>query len=310
MTRMDSQLLAGLEVMFAIVESRSFSAAAEVVGLSQPGVSRAVARLEARLGMRVFERTTRAVRLTDEGRRYYEAVRPLVAAIAEATESAAGTTAVIRGRLRVNVDPLFAQAVLAPQIGRFMDRHPALEVELRSRDDLGDMVAEGFDLALRFGHPRASSLVARRVFDTRVIAAASPAYLKRFGRPADPGALETAAHRCILFREAATGGTFAWEFRQGRRKRVVVPQGRLTVNEAGAVYAACLAGQGIAQLFELGIEQHLASGALLPVFPEWCDLRFPLYAYYPTRHHVPAKTRALLAFVAELAAGQAGVANT
>lgn len=300
MPTFSSQLLEGVDVMAAIVDTRSFGGAAEVLDMSQSGISRAVARLEARLGIRVFERTTRSVRLTEEGRHFYEQVMPLIAALADATGSAAGDAQKISGRLRVNVDPLFAQHILAPRLGLFMDAHPDLEVELRCRDELGDLVADGFDLALRFGHPQPSSLVARKLFDTRVLAVASPAYLARFGHPATPRDLEDGHHRCILFREPITGRPFAWEFHRGRKKQVIKPKGALTLNEAGTLFSACLAGLGIGQLFEMGAEQYIAANALVPVFPEWSDLRFPLYAYYPSRHHVPAKTRALLEFVGKL----------
>lgn len=294
------QLLEGVDVMAAVVDTRSFGGAAQVLDMSQSGVSRAVARLETRLGIRIFERTTRSVRLTEEGRHFYEQVMPLIGALAEVTSSAAGDAQMVQGRLRINVDPLFARFILGPRLGPFLDSYPDLELDMRSKEDLGDLVADGFDLALRFGHPLPSSLVARKLFDTRVLAMASPAYLERFGHPTDPRELEHTPHRCILFREPVTGKPFAWEFHQQRKQLTVKPQGQLTVNDPGTVYSACLAGLGIAQLFELGIEQYTSSNQLVQLFPEWSDQRFPLYAYYPSRHHVPAKTRALLSFVMDL----------
>ena len=300
MRALSSRLLEGVDVMAAVVDARSFGGAAEVLDMSQSGVSRAIARLETRLGIRVFERTTRSVRLTDEGRSFYEEVMPLIDALAEATGSAASDAQKVRGRLRVNVDPLFAILILGPRLGAFMDSHPELEMELRSKEDLGDLIADGFDIAIRFGHPQPSSLVARKLLDTRVLAMASPAYLERFGHPKDPMELETSDHRCILFREPVTGRPFAWEFHQRRKKVTVKPQGMLTVNDPGTVYSTCLAGLGIAQLFELGIEEYTSSRQLVQLFPDWSEQRFPLYAYYPSRHHVPAKTRALLDFVAGL----------
>ena len=300
MRALSSRLLEGIDVMAAVVDARSFGGAAEVLDMSQSGVSRAIARLETRLGIRVFERTTRSVRLTDEGRSFYEEVMPLIDALAEATGSAASDAQKVRGRLRVNVDPLFARLILGPRLGAFMDSHPELEMELRSKEDLGDLIADGFDIAIRFGHPQPSSLVARKLLDTRVLAMASPAYLERFGHPKDPMELETSDHRCILFREPVTGRPFAWEFHQRRKKVTVKPQGMLTVNDPGTVYSTCLAGLGIAQLFELGIEEYTSSRQLVQLFPDWSEQRFPLYAYYPSRHHVPAKTRALLDFVAGL----------
>ena len=300
MKALSSRLLEGVDVMAAVVDARSFGGAAEVLDMSQSGVSRAIARLETRLGIRVFERTTRSVRLTDEGRSFYEEVMPLIDALAEATGSAASDAQKVRGRLRVNVDPLFARLILGPRLGAFMDSHPELEMELSSKEDLGDLIADGFDIAIRFGHPQPSSLVARKLLDTRVLAMASPAYLERFGHPKDPMELETSDHRCILFREPVTGRPFAWEFHQRRKKVTVKPQGMLTVNDPGTVYSTCLAGLGIAQLFELGIEEYTSSRQLVQLFPDWSEQRFPLYAYYPSRHHVPAKTRALLDFVAGL----------
>lgn len=294
------QLLEGVDVMAAVVDTRSFGGAAQVLDMSQSGVSRAVARLETRLGIRIFERTTRSVRLTEEGRHFYEQVMPLIGALTEVTSSAAGDAQMVQGRLRINVDPLFARFILGPRLGPFLDTYPDLELDMRSKEDLGDLVADGFDLALRFGHPLPSSLVARKLFDTRVLAMASPAYLERFGHPTHPRELENTPHRCILFREPVTGKPFAWEFHQQRKQLIVKPQGQLTVNDPGTVYSACLAGLGIAQLFELGIEQYTSSNQLVQLFPEWSDQRFPLYAYYPSRHHVPAKTRALLSFVMDL----------
>ncbi|MDH6590273.1 DNA-binding transcriptional LysR family regulator [Variovorax sp. TBS-050B] len=308
MNHVSVQMLEGVDVLAAVVDTRSFGRAGEALGMSQSGVSRAVERLEARLGIRVFDRTTRSVRLTEEGRRFYEEVMPLVGALAEVTSRAAGGAAAVRGRLRVNIDPFFSSLILAPRLGALLDKHPDLEIELRSRDDLGDLVAEGFDLAIRFGHPRPSSLVARKLLDTRVLTVASPGYLRRHGHPSDPRELETQHHRCILFRDPATGRPFPWEFHQRSRRRTVAVRGSLMVNDAGTLYSSCLAGHGIAQLFELGAESFITAKKLVPLFPDWSDERFPLYAYHPSRHHVPAKTRALLDFVASLVneAGEGG----
>ncbi|NWA27980.1 LysR family transcriptional regulator [Pseudomonas gingeri] len=300
MRTFNKQMLEGVDVMAAVVDTKSFGLAAEALDMSQSGVSRAIARLETRLGIRVFERTTRSVRLTDEGRHFYEQVMPLISALTEITGNVAGDAQKIHGRLRVNVDPLFAQLVLGPRLGAFMDCHPELEIDLRCKEELGDLVAEGFDLALRFGHPQESSLVARKLFDTRVFAVASQAYLQRYGQPSTPHELEAGHHRCILFREPVTGRPFAWEFQQKRKTVVVKPRGALIVNDPGTLYSTCLAGLGIAQMFELGIESYITSNQMTLLFPEWSDKRFPLYAYYPSRHHLPAKTRALLDFVAGL----------
>lgn len=304
MPRFDERTLNGMGVLAAIVESGSFAAAGERLDMSQPGVSRAVARLEARLGVRLLDRTTRSVTLTDEGRRLYEQVMPLLDALEEAATSAAQGAAVVRGRLRVNIDPFFSRLVLAPQLGAFVEQYPELRVELVTRDQLGDMVADGFDLAVRFGVPRASSLVARKLLETRILTVAAPSYLKRRVRPVHPNDLQGETHACIRFRDPDTGRPFDWEFHRGRKKIVVEVAGRLTVNDVGTMHGVCMAGHGIAQVMELGVEPYLADGRLVDLFPDWPDDRFPLHAYYPSRHHVPAKVRAFLDFIVALAKPQ------
>ncbi|MBE7218967.1 MAG: LysR family transcriptional regulator, partial [Caulobacteraceae bacterium] len=145
----DGRLLAGVSVLMAVVEAGAFARAAEALGLTPSGVSRAIARLEARIGVRLLDRTTRALSLTDEGRRFYETVAPMLDGIAEAALDAAGAAGVARGRLRVNVDPFFARIVLADRLATFLRQHPAVRLELIMRDHVGDLVADGFDLAIR-----------------------------------------------------------------------------------------------------------------------------------------------------------------
>src|SRR5258706_11643088 len=159
----DERMLNGMGVLTAIVDGGSFAAAGEALDMSQSGVSRSVARLESRLGIRLFDRTTRSVTLTDEGRRFYEQILPLLSGLEEAASSAAQGATAVRGRLRVNVDPFFSRLFLGPRLGAFMENHPDLQLDLVTRDQLGDMVADGFDLAVRFGEPRASTLIARKL---------------------------------------------------------------------------------------------------------------------------------------------------
>jgi DNA-binding transcriptional LysR family regulator len=169
-----------------------------------------------------------------------------------------------------------------------------------TRDQLGDMVADGFEVAIRFGHPRDSTLVARKLLETRIITAAAPAYIERRGRPGKPQELESGGHTCIQFRDPESGRPFPWEFHQKRKELRFNLRGQLTVNEAGTLQSVCVAGYGIAQLMELGAEGLFAEHKLVNLFPEWAEERFPLYAYYPSRQHLPAKTRVLVDFVASL----------
>ena len=283
----------GLELLTTIVETGSFVRAGERVGLTQSGTSRAVARLEQQIGVRLFDRNARAVVLTDEGRRFYERVAPLVAQLHDAIASVAGTA--VRGRLRVNVDAFFARHVLAPRLGAFLALYPQLEVEVVVRDGLGNLVTDGFDVAVRFGEPAPSALVARRLLRTRVLTCAAPAYLARAGRPRRPQDL--AHHACILFRDPETSRPFAWEFHRGRRRITVDVAGRLVVNDIAAKLVMCLAGDGVAQFLELGTRELLDRGELVELFPRWPDELFPLYVFHPSRHLPPAKVRAFVDFV-------------
>jgi DNA-binding transcriptional LysR family regulator len=291
----DARLLAGVGVLDAIVESGNFARAGEALGLTSSGVSRAVARLEARIGIRLFDRTPRAVTLTDEGRRFHAQTRPLLAGIEEAAGEAAGAAAQARGRLRVNVDPWFARLVLAPRLSGFLREHPELSLELVIRDTLGDLIAEGFDAAVRFGEPEPSSLNARKLLETRILTCAAPAYLARRGTPRHPRDL--GQHECLLFRDPVTGRPFPREFHRDDEVIEVKVSGQLVVNDLATKLTACAAGHGISQTFALGLDGLLARGELVQILSDWAQERFPLYAYHPSRHLPPAKVRVFLDFV-------------
>jgi DNA-binding transcriptional LysR family regulator len=161
-----------------------------------------------------------------------------------------GSKAVVRGRLRVNVDATFGHHVLAPQIGEFLDRYPELSIEIGLRDRMGDLVADGFDVAIRFGEPEPSSLKARLLPETRVLTCASVANLARHGTPQHPRDL-TQGNQCLLLRDPSTGRPFEWEFQNGTETIPLAAPGRLMVNDTGSLLGACLGGAGIAQLLEL-----------------------------------------------------------
>jgi DNA-binding transcriptional LysR family regulator len=295
----DGRLLAGVSVLAAVVEAGSFVRAAEPLGLTQSAVSRAIARLEARVGVRLLDRTTRSLTLTAEGRKLYEQVGPLLAEIGDAVIVAAGAAAVARGVLRVNADSYFSSLMFAPHANRFLERYPEISLEMLTWPQLGELVTEGFDVAVRFGEPPVSSLAARKLLEARVLTVASPAYLERVGAPQRPEDLRD--HECIQFRDPATGRPFMWELCRGRRVVAVEGRRRMLVNDVGTLFAACLAGAGIAQVLSPSVGALLREGRLVEVLPDWQDERFPLYALYPSRRLPAAKLRAFLDFVVELA---------
>ncbi|WP_337269485.1 LysR family transcriptional regulator [Oryzifoliimicrobium ureilyticus] len=295
----DGRLLNGVSVLAAVVQSGSFARAAEALGLTASGVSRAVARLESRIGVRLLDRTTRSLRLTDEGARFYEQVVPLLGGIEEAAAFVVGTTQAVRGRLRINVDPYFSRLILAPKLGIFLDRYPDLQIEVVARNEIGDLVADGMDVAVRFGElPGKSALIARQLFRTRIITVAAPSYLAKHGAPQLPQDL--AHHTCIQYQDPLTSRPFEWELRRGKKVVPIETQGRILVNDAGTTLATCLAGIGIAQVLSLGMKPFLDSGQLVELYPDWPDETFPLYCFQPSRHHVPAKVRAFIDFCIEM----------
>jgi DNA-binding transcriptional LysR family regulator len=300
----DARLLSGVGVMDAVVENGGFARAAEAVGLTPSGVSRAVARLEARVGARLFDRHPRMVALTEAGARFHAEVAPLLAAIAEAAETAAADSAQVRGRLKLNVDPWFARIVLAPRLPALLARYPELSLELRVTNAFEEMLAGGVDLAIRFGPPPNSSLIARKLLETRVLTVATPAYLA--GHPPLRTPADIARHDAILFRDPQSGRPFTWEFHR-RGKTIEVPvAGRLVLDDPSAALAACEAGVGLFQSLELGLEPWLNSGRLVPVLGDWAEERYPLHAYYASRRQLPGKVRAFLDFIAPgLASGGA-----
>lgn len=294
----DARILTGVGLLAAVVEAGNFARAGETMGLTPSGVSRAVARLEARVGVRLFDRTPRSATLTEEGRRFYDQVMPLLAGIEEAAGEAAGAAATVGGKLRVSVDPWFARMVLAPHLQRFLARYPALSLDLVVSNHREEMMA-GVDVAVRFGPPDGASLVARKILETRVLTCASPAYLERCGTPANPR--ELVEHDAILFRDPQSGLPFAWEFGRAGETFEVDVRGRVTTDDPSTAMEACLAGQGIFQSLALGLERWLENGELVAILGDWSNEIYPLYAYHPSRHLPPAKVRAFVDFIHEIA---------
>jgi DNA-binding transcriptional LysR family regulator len=292
---LDGKLVSNVGVLAAVVEAGSFAKAADALGLTPSGVSRAIARLEARIGVRLLDRTTRSLNLTDEGRLFYAGIKPLVLGIEDAVTRTTGSSGAVRGRLRVNADAFTSRLLLSPHLGGFLDLYPEVSLELVARDHLGDLVADGFDVAVRFGEQPSSSLVARKLMDTRMVTVATPAYLKRHGRPAKPDDL--ANHVCIQVRSPVTGQPIPWQFQRGRKVIEVAISGRLLLSGVDTILGTCLSGSGIAQIKALGIQGLLDEGRLVDLFPDWPDTRLSLYALYPSRHLPAAKVRAFVDFV-------------
>ncbi len=295
--KFDEQTLSDANVFVAVVRCRSFASAARSLNLSQSVASRAVSRLEKRLGVRVLDRTTRSVSLTDEGRGLLERLEPLLQGFQEAFTSVAEEQSRVRGRLRVKMHPTLAHVITGRQLKSFLENYPDLSVELISSDKLGDLVGEGIDVALYVGELPSSSLIAKRLLDTRVITAAAPAYLAEHGTISHPSDLLKERHTLIDYRNPETGRPFQWEYYRGRKIVKIATPGRLIVSDMVSLHSICAAGWGIAQVLEVAVKPMLETGALIELLPEWGDERFPIHAIYPSRNYIPPKVRVFLDFV-------------
>ena len=229
----DSRLLTGVSVLTAVIESGNFARAAEALGITTSGVSRAVTRLEGRVGARLLDRTTRSVAFTDEGRRFYDRVKPSLATIEEAAVTASCAANIVRGRLRVNMDPVVSRLMLAGRLGAFLDLHPEISLEFITREQIGDLVGDGVDVAVRFGEPAMSSLITRKLADLQLITVAARSYLELRGHPKSP--TELVEHACIHLRNPLTGKPMIGIFTKAGKSS----QSRLRVDSWSAMSGQC-----------------------------------------------------------------------
>lgn len=272
-----------------VVEAGSFTRAASEAGASKSAVSKRVAALEARLGARLLERTTRSMRLTDVGRRYFTRAQEIVSAAEEAELEAAAAQDAAVGTLRLSAPVSFGVRYLGEAIARFAVAHPEVRVRVDLDDRYVDLIEEDYDLAVRVGSLPDSSLVARALMTSRPWLVASPEYLATRARPRTPKDLER--HEALLYRHQVGGRTWHFEGRGG--KRTVRVQGRLVSDNGDILAAAACHGVGIALLPDFIVEPHVASGRLEVLLPTWCRAESEVFAVYPHRN-LSAKVRLFL----------------
>lgn len=289
--------LTGLEVLSKIASTGSLSGAARALGLSQTMVTKHLAALESRLGTRLFHRTTRRLAITDDGRRYLELAERVLGDF-EAAEAAVSADRVEpRGLLRLNVPLVFGIRQIAPRLAEFARLHPGVTVELGLNDRLVDLAEEGWDLAIRIGSLRDSSLVARRLAPCRMVICAAPSYLAAHGTPRTTA--ELARHNCLGY-TLAQAGAGRWRLGGGQASVDIAVSGNLRANNGEALLAAALAGQGLIYQPTFIVADALRDGTLLPVTLELptSDLLAVHAVYLPDRSP-SAKVRAFIDFVAK-----------
>ncbi len=289
-----------LRVFQRVAGSGGFAAAANQLNLPRPTVTLAIQQLEARLGVRLFNRTTRRVRLTDDGERLLERAAALVADVEEMEAQFRPAAASLSGRLRVDLPSRIARRLVAPRLPAFFLRHPELRLELGSSDRALDLVHEGIDCALRVGELSASSLVARPLGALAQVQCASPAYLARFGTPASPADLDQ--HHAVNYASPSSGQVAPWEWLEGEQTRSRAMAGSVTVNNAETYIACALAGLGLIQVPAYDVREHLAAGELVEVLAPWPAPALPMQLVYPHRRHLSQRVRAFGDWLAELLA--------
>lgn len=291
--------LSALPAFVAVAEGGSFAAAAEKLHLTRSAVSKIVSRLETRLGVMLFMRTTRSLSLTDEGVLYYEQCRQALASIQAAENQLDSDKVRVSGRLRVSMPVLFGHLCIAPLLTALANEHPLLTLELSFSDRMTDLIDEGFDLAVRIGELADSgSLVARRLGEHGMTLCASPDYLQRCGEPRTPEALSQ--HQAVGYLRA--GVVSPWQIRdESGELRSFRPPAKMMMDDMQGIVDAASAGAGIAWLPEWLVRDRLAAGTLKAIMRGFSSPRFPVSAVWPHRLHQPLKVRlAVDKLVAEL----------
>ena len=297
MTRVVMERSGEMEVFVRVVQDGGFSAAARSLDLTPSAVSKLIARLEQRLGTRLLIRTTRALRLTEEGEAYHRAALRVLQALNEADLAVAAGA--VRGRLRINASVPFGRMFVAPALPAFLARYPDTSVDLSLSDDIVNLLANQTDVAIRVGNLPDSALVARKLGQSRRVLVAAPAYLQRMGVPEMPSDLQR--HNCIgfNFRPSRAG----WPFRDGRRDFEQLVSGNALVNNGETAKQVALEGLGIARLGRFHVADDIAAGRLVPLLEAFNpgDLEL-IHAIYVGGGEVPGRVRAFIAHMAEITA--------
>jgi DNA-binding transcriptional LysR family regulator len=282
--------LRAMHTFVNIVEGGSLTAAADLLGTSAPSVVRMLAALETELGVRLLNRTTRRMSLTDAGREYYERCKRVLAEVEEAEAALSARRAAPKGRLRITAPVMFGRLHVTPIVAQFIAAQPAVEVELLLLDRVVDLVEEGMDAGVRIGHLAESSLVAVHVSETRRVVCAAPAYLKKAGAPKVPRDLSH--HRCIGFSGLSAG---EWSFGTQSRERVQI-RAVLATNQVDAALDACVRGVGCAQFLAYQVQALLDSGRLKRVLQDHEPAALPIHVVYPYARLLSSNVRAFVDF--------------
>tara|TARA_B100000446_G_scaffold64273_3_gene60912 strand:+ start:20715 stop:21623 length:909 start_codon:yes stop_codon:yes gene_type:complete len=284
----------GMKTVVAVVETGSFTVASERLGISKALASKYVGEVEAQLGVRLFNRSTRRLALTEAGQRYYQQVLPLLEGLSAMVDQVTGEQTEPKGLLRVSAPVTFGEMKLSPLIPSFLTQHPEMQLDLQLSDRKIDMLEEGIDVVIRIGGVDDSSLVARQIKNLPLVLCASPDYLQKKGEP--KRAKDLMKHTCIIDSNFRIGNQWPLISPSGKTTSIDV-HSRVSANSPRAVKAVALAGGGIAMIPKFIIEDELARGELNVVLPKHSTLEFGLFAIYPHRRYLSKKVRCFIDFL-------------
>jgi DNA-binding transcriptional LysR family regulator len=291
-----------MQAFARVVEAGSFTRAAQTLHMSRTTVTQLVQQLEARLRVRLLNRTTRKVNLTADGALYYERVLRLLADMEDAESGLSSASAAPSGRLRVDVPSPLARLVLIPALPAFHARYPDIQIDMGVSDRMVDVIGDQVDCIIRGGAIADLSLKARRVADLQMGVYAAPAYLAQYGAPAHPRDLEESQHRIVGFLSARTGKLLAWPMRRGEESVEITGRTILAVDDGNAYLEAGVAGLGVLWLLDYMAKAHVARGELVRLFDDWQMAPMPLTLAYAPNRHVSARLRVFIDWVGEVMA--------
>lgn len=297
MTRLfDDVQLGSIELFCLAAETSSFTAAAAEAGVTPAAVSRSIARLEERLGVRLFVRTTRQVRLSDAGRRYFEQCRQALTQLVDAEREITGAQVQPSGLLRISMPTPYAHYRLLPRLALFRQRYPQVRLDIHVSNRNIDFADEGYDLAIRGREPADSNLIARRLEDAELVVVATPEYLRRAGTPQSPHDLRD--HECIQFQLPSSGRPSSWSFHIDGNPVEVPTRGSYTcLEDFLATVTLVKSGAGLMQAYRFTVQQELDSGQLQEVLRDYGGTSRPFMLIYPHARHVPLRVRAMIDFL-------------
>jgi DNA-binding transcriptional LysR family regulator len=291
------QLLA-MRTFARVVEAGTFTKASDSLQMPKATVTKLVQQLEAHLGVKLLQRTTRRVTVTADGAAYYDKATRFIKDLGDIDSSFGAAHTTPRGHLRVDAGSSVATRIIVPALPEFMARYPGIQLDLGVSDRPVDLIADNVDCVIRGGAITDQSLVARQIGKAGWVTCASPAYLKRHGTPRHPAELEQ-GHQVVNYLSARTGRAMPMHFERNGERLEIRPRHAVGINESNAHFEAALAGLGVIQTFDYLAQPHLASGQLLPVLKTWQPAPYPFYVVYPPNRHQSNRLRVFIDWIAE-----------